>query len=196
MLVIASVRAQREPLQHQRKPQFPVVGQEKKGSCWEPQAAVLRFPVLQNRETCRTKVEQTPHPIAFCASISPTDCSWRVHGHLFIAQKCGSELCSKGSFTGPHCAQSESAASWVSKFLQKHELALSQSIFRRERSHFLIGNRGSTDGPSTPPMAARRPLPDVTPPASLDPTWLEQLRANPGKALRWTSQQQDSLRGR
>jgi hypothetical protein len=87
MLVIASVRAQREPLQHQRKPQFPVVGQEKKASRCEPQAAVLRFPVLQHHETCQTKVEQTLHPIEFCASISPTDRSWHSHQPLFIGQK-------------------------------------------------------------------------------------------------------------
>ena len=103
VLVIASVRAQRKPLQHQRKARFPVVGQEKKGSRCEPQAAVLRFPVLQHHETCRTKVEQTPHPIAFCVSISPTDCSWRAERHLFIAQKCGGALHATRSFLRTPC---------------------------------------------------------------------------------------------
>ena len=42
-----------------------------------------------------------------------------------------------------------------------------------------------------------RPRPaDVQPPSALDVSWLEKMGANPGKAVRWTTQQQDSLRGR
>jgi hypothetical protein len=44
---------------------------------------------------------------------------------------------------------------------------------------------------------AQRPRPtDVAPPSTLGVTWLEKMSADPGKALRWTTQQQDSLRGR
>jgi hypothetical protein len=86
MLVIASVRAQREPLQHQRKPQFPVVGQEKKGPVASPKPPFCASLCCNTMRLAKQKLNRPFTPLSFVHQsarlIAPG-----THTNLFLLDK-------------------------------------------------------------------------------------------------------------
>ena len=191
------LRARRQSLQPQRKPGFPTAVQEKNPSCSAPQAAVSGFPMRQKRETCRTKVEPPPYPIVFCVAISPSH-------HALLAPRKTSFHFRKIHQRAPRLTKRQVVplvmllVSCVDFFLvcSKTGGCDCRSVLRPVRPEILIA-KGSLRWCLHTAAMAQRPRPvDTAPPSTPDVTWLEKMGANPGKAVRWTTQQQDSLRGR